>query len=177
MDTEKESRIRRHYFIAKELQASIAILVIIALLGGTLLLYLSKELNNIFGMRIPYLTVFLILGYAAIVAFSAIFFTHRLMGPFKRLEYEIKMIAEGDLGKRLSIRANDDWHVRSFVGNVNRLIERFEEMSLEYNRLNSQLSMSLLQVLNEVEDGKPLEDIKSIIETIQEDVHRLRERW
>ena len=170
-------KVRQHYFVARELQASIAVLVILALLGGTFLLYLSKELNALLGVRTPFLTLFLMLGYAAIVAFSAIFFTHRLVGPFKRLEYEMKMITKGDLSKRLSIRRNDDWHVRSFVAQVNALIERLEEMSMEYNKLNSILSERLAELSERIRKGEPYEDLLEVIEAINDEVHRLREKW
>ncbi len=170
-------KVRQHYFVARELQASIAVLVIIALLGGTFLLYLSKELNAILGVRTPFLTIFLMVGYTAIVAFSALFFTHRLVGPFKRLEYEMKMIAKGDLSRRLSIRRNDDWHVRSFVSNLNKLLDRFEEMSIEYNRLNSLLSERLAELRTRLMKGESPEEMLELIESINEEIHRLREKW
>lgn len=174
----EENRTRRqHFFVAKELQASIAILVIIALLGGTFLLYLSKELNSFLGLRTPFLTLVLMVGYAAIIIFLSVFFTHRLIGPFKRLEFEMKLIAKGDLKRRLSIRGSDDWHIRSFVNNVNKLIDSFEETSIEYNKLNSTLAKRLKSLIDEIEEGMSQKDIIAAIEKLRKEVQTLRERW
>ena len=83
----KEKKIRQRYFVAKELQITIALLVVLALLGGSFLQSVSATLNTYFGFTTPVLSIFLISGYIIIVAFLAIFFAHRLLGPFKRLEY------------------------------------------------------------------------------------------
>ena len=166
---------RQHYFVARELQASIAILVIFALLGGTFLLYLSKQLNNFFGITTPYLTIFLMLGYSTIILLSAMVFTHRLLGPFKRLEHEIKLIAKGTLDKRLSIRTKDDWHVANFISSVNKLIERFEQKSFEYNRLNAKVSERLDQLMKKIKDDEPCEDIIKLIKILQKDIENLQE--
>src|SRR3990167_1926173 len=83
-------RLRQHYFVARELQITIALLVVMALLGGAFLQSVSAALNTYFGFTTPVMTIFLTIGYIAIVALLAIFFAHRFVGPFKRLEYEMK---------------------------------------------------------------------------------------
>ncbi|MEK7841645.1 MAG: hypothetical protein AAB197_03120, partial [Deltaproteobacteria bacterium] len=90
--------------MAKELQITITILVVLALLGGAFLQSASSALSSFFGFTTPALTIFLTIGYIAIVAILSIFFAHRFLGPFKRLEYEMKTITNGELDKRLSIR-------------------------------------------------------------------------
>ncbi|MEK7841307.1 MAG: hypothetical protein AAB197_01415, partial [Deltaproteobacteria bacterium] len=137
-----------------------------------------SALNSFFGFTTPALTVFLTIGYIAIVAILAIFFTHRLLGPFKRLEYEMKTITSGELDKRLSIRTKDDLYVRNFVAYVNKFIENFENMSKDYSKLHSALSVQMADIIKKIEKGqhKP-EDIKETLKTIQRHIHELREKW
>src|SRR3970282_2624624 len=86
-------RLRQHYFVARELQITVALLVVLALLGGAFLQSVSSALNEYLGLTTPTLTIFLTIGYIAIVALLAIFFAHRFIGQFKRLVYEMKIIA------------------------------------------------------------------------------------
>ncbi|HLA50752.1 MAG TPA: hypothetical protein VJZ92_00675, partial [Thermodesulfobacteriota bacterium] len=58
-----EKKIRQHYFVAKELQITITILVVLALLGGAFLQSASSALSSFFGYSTPALTVFLTIGY------------------------------------------------------------------------------------------------------------------
>lgn len=67
------------------------------------------------------------LGYVIVVVFLTTFFTHRFIGPFERLRYEIGMVVAGDYARRLRIRTHDDAYVRAFVEDVNRVIELLEE--------------------------------------------------
>ena len=91
-DKSEQGKPSRHKsFAAKELQLSIAVLAVLALLGGLVLQSVSKALTNHFGFATPVLGVLLVVGYIAIVALLALFFAHRLIGPFRRLEYEMKM--------------------------------------------------------------------------------------
>lgn len=174
----REKKIRQHYFVAKELQITIAVLVVLALLGGAFLQSVSTALSSYFGFATSALTVFLTVGYMAIVAFLAIFFAHRLLGPFKRLEYEMKTITGGELNKRLSVRAKDDLYVRSFVAHVNEFIGDFENMSKDYSGLHSALSAEFADIIRKIERGEHNpEEIKEAIKTFQKHIHNLREKW
>lgn len=174
----REKKIRQNYFVAKELQITIALLVVLALLGGTFLQSLSEALSSHFGFKTSALTIFLAIGYIAIIAFLAVFFAHRLLGPFKRLEYEMKKITGGEFDKRLSVRAKDDLYVRNFVAHVNTFIESFENMSKDYNRLHSALSAEFADIIRKIEKGghNP-EEIKETLKTLRKHVHELREKW
>ena len=173
-----EKKTRQHYFVAKELQITITVLVVLALLGGAFLQSASSALSSFFGFTTPVLTIFLTIGYIAIVAILSIFFAHRFLGPFKRLEYEMKTITRGELDKRLSIRTKDDLYVRNFVAYVNKFIENFENMSKDYSKLHSALSVQMADIIKKIEKGqhKP-EDIKETLKTIQRHIHELREKW
>ncbi|MBI5893780.1 MAG: methyl-accepting chemotaxis protein [Deltaproteobacteria bacterium] len=177
---EKNSKrtIRQTYFVAKELQATIALLVVLALLGGLFLQSISKGLNTYLRLESSYLGVFMTVGYIAIIAFLAIFFSHRLVGPFKRLEYEMRIIAKGELDKRLSVRTRDDLHVRNFTEYLNEFINNFEEMSKDYNKVNAAIDIGLEELAKMIESEKyhPTE-IKNKILSLQKHIHEFRERW
>ncbi len=173
-----EKKIRQHYFVAKELQITIALLVVLALLGGAFLQSVSTALTSYFGFATPALTIFLTIGYIAIVAFLAIFFANRLLGPFKRLEYEMKTITSGELSKRLSIRTKDDLYVRNFVAYVNEFIESFENMSKDYSKLHSALSAQMADIIKKIEKGQHNpEDVKETLKTLLGNIHGFREKW
>ncbi len=171
-------RFKQRFFVARELQLSMAVLVVLALLGGVFLQWLLGVLKSRYAIDTPAVGIFLIVGYAALVALLAVFFSHRLVGPFKRLEYEMKIIRAGELDRRLSIRSKDDLHIRNFVRYLNTFIDNFEEMSREYNKLNSYIHSALQEVLEELEkEPCDKERIKNRLVEIQREVHRLRERW
>lgn len=173
-----EKKTRQHYFVAKELQITITILVVLALLGGAFLQSVSSALTSFFGFTTPALTIFLTIGYIAIVAILSICFAHKFLGPFKRLEYEMKTISSGELDKRLSIRTKDDLYVRNFVAYVNKFIENFENMSKDYSKLHSVISIQMGDIIKKVEKGQHNpEDIKETLKTIQRHIHELREKW
>lgn len=174
----KTEKIRQRYFVARELQITVALLVVLALLGGAFLQSVSRALNEYFGLTTPVLTIFLTIGYIAIVALLAIFFAHRFVGPFKRLEYEMKTVANGALDKRLTVRTRDDLHVRNFVSYVNEFIENFEDMSKDYSKLHSTLSIQMSDIIRKLEKGQyNADEIKETIKTLQKNIHELREKW
>lgn len=170
--------LRQRYFAARELQFSIALLVIIALLSGIFLQTISTELVHNYGLNAVVIGVLLILGYALLVVLLPVFFTHRLIGPFKRLEYEMKLIAAGELGRRLDIRTKDDLHVKSFIKHTNKFISGFSEMSKEYSKLNSAVITGLEKLATEL--SKEEYDrgmISQEIDALLKQVRAFRERW
>ncbi len=172
-----KKKIRQRFFVARELQATIAILVVIALLGGSVLQFASKSITDYMGLNAPYLTVILMAGYIAIIVFCALFFTHRLIGPFKRLEYEMKWVANGELDRRLSVRGRDDFHVKSFISEVNSLIDKCEEMSLDYNKINSALTQCIDDITEKLGSEGPSNGVKVSLEELKERIHKVRESW
>lgn len=164
--------------MAKELQFSLALVIVLALLGGIFLQAVSSFLISYWELDTPFLGFFLIIGYVAIVVLLAVFFTHRLVGPFKRLEYEMKLVKAGNLSKRLSIRSQDDLHIRNFVRHINSFISRFEEMSAEYNRLNSTVVTKLEVVSEELSRGhSDCASIRDEIDQLRKEVREFREKW
>lgn len=182
MDQEGQKRIprkfRQSYFVARELQFSIALLAVMALLGGIFLQTVSSALIAYFELTTPSLGIFLIVGYIILVVLLSVFFTHRLVGPFKRLEYEMKLVSSGELNRRLTVRTKDDLHVRNFVMYANDFITNFEEMSKEYNKLNSALSLKLNGIAREIsKEPVDCDKIRREIKELQLQIHELRERW
>jgi len=178
-DTAKtKKRLRGRSFVARELQLSIAVLAVMELLGGALLQTLSSAIVDYYKFGTPVVGLILIAGYIVLVILLSVFFTHRLVGPFKRVEYEMKMITAGDLSRRLSVRGSDDLHVKHFVANVNEFISGFEEMSMEYNRLNSTATGKLDEIVEELTREKfNCEAVKEEIKKLQRQIHEFRERW
>ncbi len=169
---------RQRYFVARDIQLTIAILVVIALLGGIFLQSVTTALTSYVGFKTPALGIFLIVGYVAIVVLLAIFFSHRLVGPFKRLEYEMRHIRSGDLERRLTIRTKDDLHVRKFVKYVNDFISNFVEMSKEYSRLNSFVSDKMGKYIEDLScDDCDRENVKKNLEALHSEIRKFREKW
>jgi methyl-accepting chemotaxis protein len=184
MGNEEPSRIKtkhilkQRHFAARQLQISIALLIVIALLGGIFLQSLSSGLSSYLGLSPSVVTIVLIIGYACIIAFLALLFSHRLVGPFKRLEYEMQMIAKGDIGRRISVRKKDDLYIRSFITKVNEFIDEFEEMSKEYNKMSSLVSSRLGEIIKKAEgEAIDCQKCKEEIEDLQRRIHEFRERW
>lgn len=173
----KVPKYKQRHFVARELQFSIALLIVLALLGGIFLQTVSSLLVSYFRVNTAVIGFFLILGYALIVVLLSIFFTHRLVGPFKRLEYEMKLVSSGELSKRLSIRTQDDLHVRNFIRYCNNFISNFEAMSRDYNKLSSAVAKKLDEMSDNVSKGPA--DCKKLQEEIsylKQQLHSLREK-
>ena len=174
----REKQGRQRYFVARELQFSIALVIVLALIGGLFLQSVAAGLTEYFGFKTPAIGVFLIVGYVVIVSFLAIFFSHRLVGPFKRLEYEIRLVRAGELERRLTIRSNDDLHVRNFIEQINDLLINFENMSIAYSKLNATISQGLGKVIAELSrEGFDPEKAAAELKFLQAEIHRHREKW
>ncbi|MBI5235038.1 MAG: hypothetical protein HY886_02185 [Deltaproteobacteria bacterium] len=179
---DKQSDIKRaviqRCFSARELQFTIALLTIIALVSGIFLQALSAALITHYGLHAAFLGFFLVLGYVVIVLLLSVFFTHRLIGPFKRIEYEMKLISKGELSRRITTRANDDLHVKNFVGYANEFIANFENMSKDYNILNSTVSKKLDELGAELsKESFDCARLKDEIASLRQHIHEFREKW
>lgn len=174
--------IRQKYFVSRELQLSIALLVTLALLGGILLQSVAASLTAYFDIQSPILGIVMVVGYILIVAFSSIVFSNRLIGPFKRLEYEMKHIRSGELDYRLSLRYKDDLHVRGFVDEVNSFIDEFEELQISGSALNGELIIGLSKIMERLSSdniSKGTAEYDAMIEDIkhlQTKLHRFRDK-
>ncbi|MBI5969866.1 MAG: methyl-accepting chemotaxis protein [Deltaproteobacteria bacterium] len=165
-------------FASKELQFTLAFITVISLLAGIFLQSFAGFLVSYYALHSAFLGIFLITGYAVIVVLVAVFFTHRFIGPFKRIEYEMKLVAAGELSRRLSARGNDDLHVRNFVRYVNEFIGSFEAGSAEYDKLTAAVSASLEKIRAELsKEGFDCERLKAEILSLQKEMQDVRKRW
>lgn len=151
---------KQRFFRAKELRLSISLMIIWSLLAGVLFTYLTKELGDTIKHGfLSFLLVFL--GYVIIVVMLALFFTHRLIGPFERLKMEMKLILSGDYSRRLKVRVNDDFYIKSFITDVNKLVERFEGKCIEKNTFRQNINAELMNILSLIEkEDAPKEKLK-----------------
>jgi len=141
-----ERKNQRGLFSAKQLQLSIAVIAVVTLLGGVVLQSVAGWLLTKFDLSLAAYILILVGGYVSLILFLCAIFVYKMVGPFRRLEYEMKLISSGELTRRLSVRDGDDLHIRRFVSNVNNLIGNFEEMSREYNRLNNIVDTKLVEI-------------------------------
>ncbi|MFQ5354849.1 MAG: hypothetical protein ACE5DR_07860, partial [Thermodesulfobacteriota bacterium] len=147
-------------------------------IGGLGLQYATKWAVTYYTLPPAFQGLILIFGYISLILVLSAIFVYKLVGPFRRLEYEMKCISAGDLTRRLSVRDGDDLHVRCFVNNVNDLVEKFEEMSREYNKLNNIVDTKLVEI-NEDLSSEHHDDsvVGREIKMLQEKVHVMREKW
>lgn len=145
-------KMRQKYFVTKELRLSIALIILWSLLITAFFTYFAKELSDQIGHGIL-LFVIIMVGYMLIVIVLTMLFSHRLLGPFQRLKTEIRLIGVGDYHRRLNVRTNDDIYIRSFVTEVNNLLDDFEAMHKYRVNVNKEIDSELLKLLSEIESG------------------------
>jgi len=126
-------RLRQRFFIARELRLSIALIVLWSLLVVAFLAFLIKNVSEYMGLHMqeeigPGVLLLVMAAYGAFVVFFSGFFAHRFLGPFVRLKIEIRRILGGEYANRLYVRKQDDPYIRSFIEEVNRILDRFEQL-------------------------------------------------
>ncbi len=172
-------KLRQKYFVTKELRLSIALIILWSLLITAFFTYFAKELSEKIGHG-ALLFVIIMVGYIVIVIVLTMLFSHRLIGPFQRLKTEIKLISSGDYHRRLTIRNNDDIYIRSFVLEVNKLLDDFEKMHHYKEGLIRHVDSELLNIISEIEEEEPSKEklresvltfhkkLKSLAEEVQD---------
>ena len=165
----------QRFFLAKELRLSIALIVIWSLLAGIFFTYITKLLGA--GAEhglLSFAAVFV--GYLAVVILLAHFFAYRLIGPFERLKMEMRLVLAGNYERRLSVRTSDDLYIRSFIADVNKLLDRLENTCLDRNRLMREINTDLLKMLSLFEKADvPKEKIKEMLLAFREKTDALLE--
>jgi nitrogen fixation/metabolism regulation signal transduction histidine kinase len=128
-----KNRRRQFYFSRRELQISIALIVLwsfITVIFFTFVINEAKQLIVTYelskGIKFT-LFIFVFLGYLIALTMLTSFFTKRFVGPFLRLKIELRDIAEGKYNKRLEVRKMDDPYIRSFIDEVNKILDLLEE--------------------------------------------------
>jgi nitrogen fixation/metabolism regulation signal transduction histidine kinase len=149
---EKLKRVHQKFFMARELRLSIALIVIWSLLAGILFTYITKEL----GAKIePGIVTFILVfvGYILIVVVLAMFFAHRFIGPFERLKMEIKLVLAGNYQRRLNVRGSDDFYIRSFIMEVNKIIDILDNKcrAFDQEKLSRVVDSGLLNMIALIE--------------------------
>jgi len=169
---EKKKKRKKH-FSFKELRLSIAHMVLWALLSVAFFTYLTIEFSEQL-KRIPLYFLIVIAGYAIIVVVLTLVFTHRFLGPFERLKTELKIILSGKPHHRLRIRNRDDFYIKSFIMEVNKLLDKFEKKHLSGKELHEKLDSKLLHIkfLTEKKEISK-EELKEAIISFHDEVENL----
>ncbi|MBF0319814.1 MAG: hypothetical protein HQL01_08440 [Nitrospirae bacterium] len=105
---------------------------------------------------IAFASVFLSYGIAAILLI--IFFVYRILSPFNRLLKDMNGILTGDVKKRLLLRDNDVFLIRTFVRDVNSLVDKLEKMHIIKDELVSHIDSEGQQVLSLLDKDKGISD-------------------
>ena len=142
--------IRQKYFVSKELRISISLIILWTLLITAFFTYLAKELGGKIGHGTP-LFIIIMFGYVAIVVVLTMLFSHRLIGPFQRLKTEIRLILAGDYGRRLNVRVKDDVYIKSFIGQINKLLDRIQNMHECQKDMINNFDSEILGILSHIE--------------------------
>ena len=167
---------RKKYFVSKELRLSIAIMLLWALLITGFFTYLVSSLDEKVGSS-TLLFVIIMIGYLAIVVALSIFFSHRILGPFKRLNTELRLIISGNYHKRLNVRKNDDLSVKSFVDEVNNVLSKYEGLHINRKDLIKHIDSEILGLLSAVREGsKSPEELQDSILEVHKKLNALLKR-
>jgi len=159
---------RQRFFVPKEIRMSIALIVLWSFLAVGFLMFLAKELGGLLGGLglISFITV--MCGYAIVVVILTVSFSHRLFGPFKRLNGEIDEILKGDSQRRLRVRAKDDVQIRTFISQVNRLLDELEHARRFNDDFRVRLQSEITEALSQLNRGKLTEeDIRDLFSSLR----------
>ncbi len=159
------------HFVSRELRYSVAFIVIASLVAGIGFIVLAKAINAVVSPEA--VTIVIMVGYAALVFLLTMVFAHRFVGPFQRLKMEIRLILGGNYSGKLKIRKRDDPYIKSFIEEINHLLNEFEKMHL--------LKESLIKTVDE--DLEALSDSlntrsmtkEELLETIESCRNKTRE--
>ncbi len=149
----KKKQFRQKYFVSKDLRISIALMILWALLVTAFFTHFTKELSGRIGHG-TLLFIIIMIGYVVIVIVLTMLFSHRLLGPFQRLNTEIRLIIAGECHRRLIIRKNDDLYIRSFVSEVNKLLDEYEKICHYKEDIVKHIDSELLDMISSIEDGE-----------------------
>jgi methyl-accepting chemotaxis protein len=111
---------KQRFFIERDLFFQTLTLLLSVLLGGFLLLLLSKTISGFVDSSVLFLMLFV--GYFLLIIFFAWSLSRKFIGPFGRLQENMKDISKGDLTLKLTVRDGDDIRIKTFVTEANRLV-------------------------------------------------------
>lgn len=145
-----KKKVRQKYFALKELRFSIAHLVLWALLSVAFFTYTAIEIGGKIE-RGPAYFIIVVIGYALIVIILTLIFTHRFLGPFERLKTELKLIRTGSHHRRFHVRTKDDFYLRSFITEINKVLEDLEKISGFKEELHKKIDSELSNIKTIIE--------------------------
>lgn len=148
-------------------------MVLWAILAVALFTYIAIELGETMKHN-PFYIVMLFAGYAIIIILLSMVFAHRFLGPFERLKTELRIILSGDYQRKLRVRSRDDFYIRSFILEVNKLVEAFERTYLSKQDFRAKINyeISKIQPVIEREDISK-EELKDAIISFKEKLKSL----
>jgi hypothetical protein len=168
--------VRQRYFAQKEINISICLIVLWSFLAVALLMYLAKEIGGLVGNVGIMSFIVVMIGYAIVVAVLTIFFSSRLVGPFRRLNSEINGILADDMGKRLKVRLKDDLSVRTFISHVNNLLDEVEKNRRCNDELMGLVQSELSSAQTRLENGQLTEEeVKAFLSSLTQKASSLVE--
>lgn len=147
--------VRQHHFAKKEIHVSVALIVVWSFVTVAVIMFVMRALGLFSGGFGVFSFIAILFFYSVAVVLLTILFSHRLVGPFERLNAEIDemLLSDGPL-KRLRIRTRDDLHVRTFVEHVNRIIEELDNSRQWSDYCLLQVRSRLGAMLNKVKSGE-----------------------
>ncbi len=155
-----EKKVRKKYFIAKKPRFLITLIALLSIF----FIYLAKEVTESreHGMLFGFLLlVFIMLSILAFVVILIVLFSHRLLGPFGRLEKEMKQIQAGNYHRRFQLRKGDDQHLKSFISKLNNMMDEFEKIHFPAKEPLEEVYTELSKVISTIESGEVLKEKQS----------------
>jgi len=168
-----EKKTRAKHFSFKELKFSIAHMILWSLLVVVFFTYVTIYLGEKIEHSLLYFLI-VVAGYSIIVIILTLIFTHRFLGPFERLKTELRIIQSGNPHRRLSIRDHDDLYVRSFILEVDKLLDECEKSHLFKEKFREKINpeLSNINTLIERKDVSK-EELKEAIISLHKKVEAL----
>ena len=178
---QKSRTTRQRYFIERDLFFQTLTLLLTVLLGGFLLLLLSKTISGYVDSSLLFLMLFI--GYFLLIIFFAWSLSRKFIGPFSRLKENMKDIARGDLSLRLQVRSGDDVRIKTFVEEANRLVRTFNNCLEKVKSSTGEMAETADELLARLEgqgslagerDLEALRGLRAQIEAVHEAAARLK---
>jgi hypothetical protein len=146
---------KQRFFTVRELRLSLAMIILLSFLSAVVFMYLIKVFGGSMREHSILAFVLVMVGYALVVGFLTAVFTHRFIGPFERLRFELGVILGGDFKRRLNVRAQDDAYVRAFIDDVNKVLDLLEENDRCGAEMHRDIYLELSSVINKIDSADP----------------------
>lgn len=165
---EKAHLKKQRCFIERDLFFQTLTLLLTVLLGGFLLLLLSKTISSYVDSSLLFLMLFV--GYFLLIIFFSWSLSRKFIGPFSRLNGNMKDIAQGDFTLRLMVRKGDDIRISHFVEEANRMVVSFNNAIEKIKEPGRELDAIAVQVIRKLEshDEVPKAECLELLQSLRE---------